>query len=472
MKRLLSVPMLMNCAVASALLSCDPMDVFRCDSPQDGNWTRYGRDSAGTHCAKLENFKDARDVAGLKQSWEISGLPGATNTPTVKNGVAYFGDWGGTLRAVDVRSGAAIWETTIAPGAPIRSTPTIVGNAIYAAFATLVAAYDLESGAPLWVQEIESHPQAYIESSPIFVDGKIVVGVASYELTLTLPDYTFRGSVVALDAATGAEQWRFYTTTNDATSGAGMSVWSSATVDSMRKLFFIGTGNAYEAPAGDLSDSVIAINYETGGLVWHHQFTAGDIYTVSNPGSGVDGDIGATPTLLRANGRDLLVVGSKQGIFKALDRDTGAEVWTTQLNKASDVGGIMTSAATAHGVLYVNSNNWIDFGFLHGEHSVNDTSTTFAIDGATGTVLWKRDLPAPMFGALSIANGLLFQGVIDGNLIALDIYTGAERWRDKLPGPIGAGVSFADGAMFVSYGFTFFKADPGQEFPSGVRAYR
>jgi polyvinyl alcohol dehydrogenase (cytochrome) len=93
------------------------------------------------------------------------------------------------------------------------------------------------------------------------------------------------------------ELWRVYTTQNDATAGAGVSVWSSAAVDDQRKLVFIGTGQTYEQPASPRGDSLIAIRYETGEVAWVHQFTAGDVFTIAGGGPGPDADVGASPNL-------------------------------------------------------------------------------------------------------------------------------------------------------------------------------
>ena len=85
-----------------------------------------------------------------------------------------------------------------------------------------------------------------------------------------------------------------YVTEDDETSGAGVSVWSSAAVDTERKLAFIGTGQTYEPPASPKADAVVAINYETGTLEWFRQFTEDDIYTALMPlPQGPDADIGA-----------------------------------------------------------------------------------------------------------------------------------------------------------------------------------
>ena len=96
---------------------------------------------------------------------------------------------------------------------------------------------------------------------------------------------TFRGTVVALDAATGDEVWRFHVTDEAAGEGAGVSVWSSPAVDPERGVLYIGTGQAYSLPAPARSDSLVALDLRTGEEVWHRQFTAGDAVAALPSGS-------------------------------------------------------------------------------------------------------------------------------------------------------------------------------------------
>ena len=122
---------------------------------------------------------------------------------------------------------------------------------------------------------------------------------------------TFRGTVVALDAATGAEAWRFHVTDEAAGEGAGVSVWSSPAVDRERGVLYIGTGQAYGLPAPARSDSLVALDLATGEEVWHRQFTAGDAWSVALP-SGLDADVGAMPNLFTV-GRHRRGRGRRQG---------------------------------------------------------------------------------------------------------------------------------------------------------------
>src|SRR5262249_28002306 len=142
-------------------------------------------------------------------------------------------------------------------------------------------------------------------------------------------------------------------------------------------------------------------------------------FTVAGGGPGPDADVGGSPNLFRIGDRDVVGAGQKNGFYHVLDRDTGDLVWETSLTNGSPLGGVMVTAAEQDGVVYINSNKWVAFGIFSGTQSPLDTSATFALDARDGTVLWQTPMPAPMFGAMAVANGVVYQGTIDGTVHAL-----------------------------------------------------
>lgn len=437
---------------------------FSCPEGGGGEWPRLGRNLANHRCSE-EKLKPNK----LTREWEIHGLTGMTSVPIAKANALYFGDWTGNLHKVDSHTGAAIWTTDL--GTASRATPLIEGDRVYAVGApNQLHALDINTGAILWTSILDTHPRTLLESSPVSVGNLVIIGVASFELVFNQTDYTFRGSVVALDKDTGAEVWRVYTAEDNETSGAGVSVWSSAAIDKSRKLLYIGTGQGYTAPASPRSDAVLAIKYKTGEVAWVTQFTTGDYYTIPAAGPGPDADVGATPNLINVDGRDLVTVGSKAGVFKALDPDSGAVVWSTQLTQGSALGGVMGTAATDGELIYVNSNSWTAFGWnTNNMHNPGDTSTTFALDAASGQIVWSVPMAAPMFGAVTVANGVVYHGLINGQIFGLDGQTGAVVFQDTAPGTIGSGVSVADKRLFVGYGVNF---GAGMSPDAGVLCYK
>lgn len=428
-------------------------------------WTSHGYDWTNSRDQAMESTLTAGNVGGLEELWRFDGVDGVTGTPTVLGDTVYFGAWDGVLRAVNTSTGGLRWATTLTAGA-LDGTVTIAGDALVVGDSDgRLHVVDRVTGALRWTTLLDAHPDTRIYSSPTVVDGLIVIGVASTELAVPKADYTFRGSVVGLDLVTGAIRWRTYVT-DGATHGAGGSVWSSAAYDADRGLFYIGTGQSYEAPASPLTDSLLALRPD-GSIAWHRQFTAGDVFTFWNM-AGPDADIGAAPNLFTADGRDLVGVGDKAGRYAVFDRTTGETVWTTELPEGDRLGGIMTTAAFADGVLYVSSNRWgpsiLDF------HHPDHESTTYALDAATGAELWSTDLPSPAFGALTHANGVIYQPTVKGTAHALDATTGQLLWDDAPGADMGGGLSVSGGTVFVPFGFWFISAPAAPD--GGVVAYR
>jgi len=418
-------------------------------------WPMFNHDRQNSRANTAEKSISPDNVARLAPRWRIDGLSGVTSTPAVVGGAVYFGDWSGVFHALRTSDGTDIWSRQL--GSAIRPSPLVAGDRVYTPeSAGKLHALRRDTGEILWTATLDTQPMLSIDSSPALAGNTIVIGIASFEQVIRKADYTFRGSIVGLDADTGQERWRVYTTQNDATAGAGVSVWSSAAVDEARKLVFIGTSQTYEQPASPRGDSLIAIHYETGEVAWIHQFTAGDVFTVAGGGPGPDADVGAAPNLFSIGSRDVVGVGQKNGFYHVVDRETGETVWEVQLTTGSPLGGVMVPAAVHDGVIYVNSNKWQAFGFvLTGMHSPLDTSSTFALDARDGRILWETPMPAPMFGAMTYANGVVYQGTIDGTVHALSAEDGTELWSDKPGGDIGGGFSVVGGSLYVGRGFWF-----------------
>jgi polyvinyl alcohol dehydrogenase (cytochrome) len=444
-------------------------------------WGSLGHDLSNSRRQDLEAGIGPANATDLAESWRVDGLTGVTGTPAVRDGTVYVGTWAGAARAFDLGTGAPVWQNQVAPaGTIIDDSPLVTDHLVYLGDARgRLHALDRDTGIEVWNVALDSHPNTRIFSSPVLAPAPptgggdvLVIGVASVELAIPKTDYTFRGSVVGLDPATGAERWRL--PVSSGTDGAGVSVWSSAAVDPALGLAYIGTGQAYEAPAGPTSDSLLAIRYGTGELAWWRQFTAGDVYTFfTPPPRGPDADIGASPNLFRAGGRDLVGVADKAGIYATFDRATGETVWARQLTAGSPLGGVMVTAAydaTAggDGVIYVASNT-MNTAALANPADPSHQSTTFALDAATGAVLWQRPMAGATFGAMAVANGVVYQPTVPGVLHALDAADGDVLWTAEPGGDLGAGVSVVSGHVLAPHGFWFLTA-PANPL-GGVVAY-
>ena len=426
--------------------------------PSSGDWVGYGIDHRNSQNNDYEEILMLGNVSSLQQKWRFEAPGGVTGTPAAVGGVVYFGDWDGWLRAVDVITGVSLWETRISEDRISASVLVDEGFVYGADLAGMIFAVDRGTGEEVW-SVWSDDPHQGILSSPVAVDDMIIIGLTG------TPEGEYRGNVVALDAGNGEEVWRVYTDTGEPGSANSVAVWSSAAVDEARKTIYIGTGNTNGRPMSDgvaaldspYSNGILAINYETGEIAWVYRLVEEDL--------GQDLDVGASPNLFEIDGRAVVGVGGKSGDYAVVDRDTGELVWQIELTGGSPAGGVMQTGAVGEGVVYVTSND----GFL-------SDSNVFSLDVNDGSILWQRVLATPGFGAIALANGVLYVPTTGmgqegkGILYALDAETGEELWSDQVDGEIGGGLSISDGVLFVGSGF----GDPPNMAPAnngGVTAF-
>ncbi len=175
---------------------------------------------------------------------------------------------------------------------------------------------------------------------------------------------SFRGSVVALDAATGRTIWQSFTIaepakptgTGSQQGPSGVAIWSTPTIDEQRGALYVGTGNNYSNPVTATSDAVLAFDLKTGKLLWSRQLTQGDAYngacnsrrrTNCPDHDGPDFDFGQPPILVElGGGKRALVIGQKSGMVHAIDPDAeGKILWQTRAGAGGLLGGSQWGSA-------------------------------------------------------------------------------------------------------------------------------
>jgi polyvinyl alcohol dehydrogenase (cytochrome) len=409
--------------------------------PPRSDWPMFGFDLSNSRNNTAETTIGTTNVAKLRELWRFNG-PSTTSAPAVVDGVIYLPAWDGKVYALRIDDGSKVWTASLPH--LIDSSPTITADRVFVSDDHgSVHALARGDGALQWSHAVDSHAETHLWSSPLYIPSAslIVVGVASGEEQVQQLAYTFRGSVVGLDAISGEERWRFSTTSPD--KGPGIGVWATASVDEARKLLFIGTGNNYAPPASDYSDSLLAIDYESGQLVWSKQFTAGDTYTIFGA-AGPDYDIGSTANLFSIDGSDYVGVGVKSGNYYALDRDSGAVRWMAPITGGSALGGVISASAYAEGLIFAVSNTLSA-----------SRSTLVAIDARNGQIVWRVDLSNLTYGGVAHANGVVFVGTTAGNVYAFAGATGDMLWVDQTPGqqPIAGSPTIAEGHVIVPWGY-------------------
>jgi polyvinyl alcohol dehydrogenase (cytochrome) len=432
---------------------------------QSTSWPMLGHDlrsSFTTHDPAI-TLESAR---GLRVAWTFDAGAYVASTPAVADGTVYIQSPRGTI-ALDAETGAERWRNASVAG---TSSPTIIDGELYINGGNSVLhRLDPASGEELWRAEIDGHPAAAGFSSPVLADDLVIVGSASVEEVSAVANATFRGGMVAFDRSTGEERWRYYTVDPPYN---GVAMWSTASVDEELGLVYGTVGNNYTEEAGPTSDSIFALRLETGELAWIRQLSEGDVFTIPSPRS-PDSDFGTNPILFEATidgeERALLGAGQKSGMFWVLDRETGEVVWSRHVSGGSAlIGGVFNNGAYDGERIVVAGNNGESDG--PGSEASNGrsrgigaritTSVLMAMDPATGDVLWERQLPAWVWGPITIAGDVGFVSA-DNTLQAFDVTTGEKLAEVETEGTIASGASIADGRVYFGSGLAYLGTTNG-----------
>src|SRR3954470_952361 len=350
------------------------------------HWNGWGGDSSQQRFQPAAMaLLNADDVPRLKLKWAF-GFPGATRAqaqPTLMGGQLFVGSQSGKVYALDPHTGCTHW--VFDAGFSVRSAITIAasGDGWSAYFGDQrgnAYAVDAVTGQQRWKTHVEAHGAAMISGAPTLDGGVLYVPVSSFEeVSGANPSYqccSFRGSLVALDAATGKVLWQSYTipqvpapVRNNARGvqlwgPSGAPIWSSPSVDPERRMIYATTGDSYSDPAADTSDAFIGFRMASGELAWSRQMTAGDAYTVACAGGnttncpeakGPDLDFGSSPMLVKLpDGKRMLVAGQKSGMVHAIDPDRqGAILWQRSVGRGGVLGGVQWGAAADQDHVYV-----------------------------------------------------------------------------------------------------------------------
>jgi alcohol dehydrogenase (cytochrome c) len=432
----------------------------------------------------------------LAWAFQVGDLGQFETTPLVVDGVLYGTGQNDRAFALDARTGRAIWRyqrtlpEKLQPccGAVNRGFATLGNRLFMATLDAHVIALDAKTGNLVWDVAVADYKQAYTFTvAPLAVKNEVIVGVSGGE-------YGVRGFVDAYDAATGRRLWRFNTVPGPGEAGhetwdgdswktGGAPAWITGSYDPELNLVFWPTGNPAPSNFGGerkgdnlYSNSMLALDADTGKLRWYFQFTPHDVH---------DYDATQIPVLIDADWegkkRKLLLLANRNGFFYVLDRTDGKFLaakpfgqvtWTSGIgadgkpSPKADGSGKKEGERICPGALgmtnwyspsyspqtnliYVATSNECDIftsapqtyraghDFL-GSVYVPDPverprGALKALDVMTGEVKWEFPyFSNPNGGALSTAGGVVFAGDSDGNFIALDARTGKDIWHTQL----------------------------------------
>jgi alcohol dehydrogenase (cytochrome c) len=481
------------------------------------NWLTYSGTLSSQRYSTLDQI-NASNVGNLELQWvfQARSLEKFEATALVVDGILYTVQAPNDVVAIDALTGRVLWIYAYTPSKDARPCCgrvnrglAILGDTLF--MGTIDAhllAIDARTGKPLWDKKIAEASAGYaITHAPLVVKDKIIIGTAGGE-------YGIRGFIAAYDAKTGTEAWRFYTIpgkgepgnetwAGDSWKTGGGSVWMTGSYDPELNLTYWGVGNPGpdwngDKRAGDnlYSDSVVALDPDTGKLKWYYQFSPHDEF---------DFDAVQVPVLAdmewKGAPRKVMMWANRNGLFYVIDRITGqfllgkpfVEVnWMSGFDekgrpmrvpgkvptpqgtviKPGNQGGTnwySPSYGPRTGLFYIPA--WVDYSSIYVKQPVDyaegrlfagampqspvpmirspqvnlkrddeGSGAVRALDPNTGAMKWEFKMADVIdSGILTTASDLLFVGGREGYFFALDSRNGTMLWRANTGGQISSG---------------------------------
>jgi polyvinyl alcohol dehydrogenase (cytochrome) len=375
----------------------------------------------------------------LKLRWFFNAGDVVTASPAVVGDTVYVGDWSGTFYALGRDDGTVRWKyaTKVHPtmyAGQIVSSAAVADVAgeqtVYFGGGKTLYALRTRDGSLRWKHELgrpgDGDDPTEIESSPVVVNGMVILGWDVHNSATGEP-----AGVLALDAATGRQRWVFDPEEGRPT-GCG-DVWSSPSVDVDAGLVFAATGNCPSSPEGwrRYTEAMFALDLASGRPRWVYQ---------PHPPNNDDLDFAGAPNLFTgADGRKLVGLGNKDGVYYTVDRATGAPVWQ---RKATEPG--LTEPGSNFSTGGFIGPTAYDDGAIVGGTAIGGSPFLHALDASTGTIRWQQSEPAATYGAAAIANGVVFLGGTDFTFRAFDLRSGQVLWSQEMKGAVAGGAAVVD----------------------------
>ncbi|MDI2030454.1 PQQ-dependent dehydrogenase, methanol/ethanol family [Saccharopolyspora sp. TS4A08] len=486
------------------------------------NWITYYGDYDGKRFSLLDQI-NTENVKRLGPAWIFqagtSGQIAGASTyafetcPLVVDGVMYVTGWDGWFWALDAKTGEQLWrykhavpfDVSLCCGNVNRGCAVANGKVYFVTPNAHLLALDATTGKKVWektIGDVRAGESASL--APLVVKDTLITGSAGGE-------FGVRGHIDCWDLETGEQRWRCYTvpkpgepgseTWGDAEANAwargGANHWVTGTYDPDTNLYYAGTGNPApdfdgEVRPGDnlYTDSVVAVNVDTGKIVWHYQFTPHDLW---------DYDSTMEMTLFERDGKKLLGHFDKNGYFFVLDRTNGELQHVTPFVDRIDWGTITRDGKVTPRKYPDKEGEPVHFypgpagakEWTHAAYNPNrdlfyvpvaDVGATATrrrrefkegqpywgaavqvdIDNMAGSVSafdshgvekWRWRNPHPMASSvLATAGDLVFAGTPAGEFIALNAQTGEELWKFQCgSGHHGSPMTYSvDGKQYVA----------------------
>jgi alcohol dehydrogenase (cytochrome c) len=500
MRQLVLTVLVIGFATAAFAQGVDPSLLLK---PPADSWPTYHGDYSGQRHSRLTQITpDNVKQITLAWAFQTGQSQSIKATPILVNGVIYV-TTPDNLWAVDARSGRQIWRYAYPAndGFHIGHRGVAVHNdLVYLTTPDAhLLALDARNGDVKWNVTIADAKKGYWSTNaPLVVRDHLIVGVSG--------DFdNLPGILKSFDPATGKLQWTFYSTpppetANSVSGGAtGGQMWMTGTYDPDLNLVYVGTGNPTPVLNGPVRPgdnrwtcSIIAINPDTGALVWGFQASPHDTH---------DWDAAEVPVLVDADfggaRRKLLLQASRNGYYFVLDRTNGKNLLTTTFAAANWAKGVdaegrpipledkepardgrlvapdesggtnyrspsfdpangllVVSASDAYGIYFFKAEHG-KYGWAGADYTVHQRGVLRALDYRTGTPRWQHDLSggAGAAGVLTTAAGLTFTGDSANSALALRTSDGSTLWHSGIGRVGNSPITYElDGRQYVMFG--------------------
>ena len=516
--------LLLVAAAAPILLSTAPPAVAQVSyerivdaASEPGSWLTYSGSYGAQRYSTLDQIhRDNVDQLQVAWVYQARSTQKFEVSPLVVDGVMYITEAPSDATALDLRTGRPLWSyrrslpqgIVTCCGQVNRGVALLDDQVFLGTVDAHLVALDARTGRVRWDVEVAEHTEGYaITLAPLALNDKIIVGISGGE-------YGIRGFLDAYDPKTGERLWRFWTVpgpgepghdtwSGDSWERGGAPTWVTGAYDPELNLLYWGTGNPGpdfigEVREGDnlYSESLIALDPDTGELKWYFQFLPHDLH---------DYDSTQIPVLLDAEfegePRKLLLFPNRNGFYYVLDRVTGEflvgkqfarQTWAFGLDEngrpienpasvPSREGALVypddDGAANWYSPTYSPQTNLIyqnvrekgatyylaDATYEPGKIYMGASRRTVtgedpkgflrALNPLTGDLVWEIEVHSPPWaGLMSTAGGLVFSGTMEGDFFAADARTGDVLWRFQTGGPIYANpISYlSEGRQFIT----------------------